>query len=289
MTIVAGFSASSRGRAPLYLATQIARCTGQKMVAASIVERPWPPKQDPVEQEYLDHLTGQVKRTLEEAVTSLSDDVDTWVVVSESDSLPSGLTDLATEIGAEVVVVGSSSAGLLGRVALGGVTGRLVHTAHLPVAIAPRGYPRAPGAIRRLSVAYGGHAEAVGLIASSAALAKRWSAELRIVSLTVRPPGGAFDRSAEDLVIAQWRKRTTDEITKQLNDIRSAIALPEIDVVISTGYDWREAVENVPWEAGDLVLLGSGAAGVKTQVFLGSAAAKILRHSPVPVMILPAR
>ncbi|MEV0200442.1 universal stress protein [Nonomuraea sp. NPDC050691] len=35
------------------------------------------------------------------------------------------------------------------------------------------------------------------------------------------------------------------------------------------------------------LLLGSGAAGPLAQVFLGSAASRILRHAPVPVMILP--
>jgi len=40
-------------------------------------------------------------------------------------------------------------------------------------------------------------------------------------------------------------------------------------------------------ETGDLLLLGSGAAGQTAQVFLGSAASKILRHAPVPVMIVP--
>ena len=36
-----------------------------------------------------------------------------------------------------------------------------------------------------------------------------------------------------------------------------------------------------------MLLLGSGAAGPMAQVFLGSAASKILRHAPVPVMIVP--
>ena len=289
MTIVAGFSASSRGRAPLNLAAQIARSTGEKLVAASIVERPWPPKDDPVEREYLAYLTGQVKRQLEEALATLPKDLDSWPVVSESDSIPTGLTELATEVGAEAVVVGSSSTGLLGRVALGGVTGRLVHTARVPVVIAPRGYPVADGPIRRLSIAYGGQAEAVGLIAAGADLAKRWSATLRIVSFTVRPVRSVAERSAEDLVVRQWLRRTTDEITKQLDDVRSRIAVPDVDVVIGQGHDWREAVEGVEWAPGDLFLMGSGAAGTKAQVFLGSAASKILRHTPVPVMIMPAR
>ena len=113
---------------------------------------------------------------------------------------------------------------------------------------------------------------------------------LRIVSFTVRPrrrSRGTIEPSAEDLVVEQWSRRTVDEITKQLNAARSKIALPDVEVVIGSGHDWWEAVEDVPWEIGDLLLLGSGAAGPTAQVFLGSAASKILRHAPVPVMIVP--
>ena len=113
---------------------------------------------------------------------------------------------------------------------------------------------------------------------------------LRIVSFTVRPVpmfAGTIEPSAEDLVIEQWSRRTFDDIVKQLNDVRAHIPVPDVDVVVGTGYDWREAVENVPWETGDMLLLGSGAAGQVAQVFLGSAASKILRHAPVPVMIVP--
>jgi nucleotide-binding universal stress UspA family protein len=113
---------------------------------------------------------------------------------------------------------------------------------------------------------------------------------LRIVSFTVRPVpmfAGAIETSAEDLVIEQWSRRTFDEIIKQLNAVRARIPVPDVDVVVGTGYDWREAVESVSWEAGDMLALGSGAAGQVAQVFLGSAASKILRHAPVPVMIVP--
>jgi nucleotide-binding universal stress UspA family protein len=124
----------------------------------------------------------------------------------------------------------------------------------------------------------------------SAELAKRWSVALRIVSFTVRPKTalrGTIEPSAEDLVVEQWARRTVEEITKQLNDVRSKIPLPNIEVMIGSGHDWQEAVEDVSWETGDLLLLGSGAAGPTAQVFLGSAASKILRHAPVPVMIVP--
>jgi nucleotide-binding universal stress UspA family protein len=67
------------------------------------------------------------------------------------------------------------------------------------------------------------------------------------------------------------------------------VSIPDVDVVIGTGTDWRQAVENIAWETGDVLLLGSGASGPMAQVFLGSAASKILRHAPVPVMIVPKR
>ena len=128
------------------------------------------------------------------------------------------------------------------------------------------------------------------LIATSAELAKRWSVRLRIVSFTVRPVakfGGAIEPSVEDLVVAQWVRRTSDDIVKELNDARARIAIPDVDVVIGTGYEWREAVENVPWEPGDMLLRGSGGGRSGGAGFLGSAASKILRRAPVPVMIVP--
>ena len=170
------------------------------------------------------------------------------------------------------------------------MTDRLVHTAVVRVALAPRGYPLSVDPVRRLTAAYGGQADVVGLIATCAELAKKWSVRLRIASFTVRPTtmfSGSIEPSAEDLVVEQWSRRTFDEIAKQLNDVRASIAIPDVEVVIGTGHDWREAVETIAWETGDILLLGSGAAGPAAQVFLGSAASKILRHAPVPVMIVP--
>ncbi|MEN3320142.1 MAG: hypothetical protein V7643_3544 [Mycobacterium sp.] len=290
MTIIAGFSSSRQGTAPLNLAAQISRWTGDKVVAAAIVERPWPVKEDPIEDEYLRYVTSAAAQAIERVVNQLPRDLDIPTVVHQSTSIPTGLTELVEAHDARLVVVGSSSSGLLGRVALGSVTERLVHTAVVPVAIAPRGYPLGPEPIRRLTAAYGGEADINGLIAAAAELAKQWPVQLRIVSFTVRPVtmfSGSIEPSAEDLVVQQWARRTMDDIVKQLNNVRANISVPDVEVVVGSGHDWREAVESVSWEAGDILLLGSGAAGQAARVFLGSAASKILRHAPVPVMIVP--
>jgi nucleotide-binding universal stress UspA family protein len=290
MTIIAGFSSSRQGTAPLNLAVQLSRTTGENIVAAAIIERAVPSGLDPIEDEYQGYVADQATKSLERVVEQIRGDLDISLVVHQSSSIPRGLTELVDQHGADLVVVGSSSSGLLGRVALGSVTERLVHTAKVPVAIAPRGYPLSPGPVQRLTAAYGGAADAVGLITTSAELAKKWSVRLRIASFTVRPVtmyGGSIERSAENLVVKQWTRKTMDAALEQLEDARRQVEVPDVDVVIGAGTDWRDAVDGIAWQSGDLLLLGSGAAGPVSQVFLGSAASKILRHAPVPVMIVP--
>jgi nucleotide-binding universal stress UspA family protein len=290
VTIIAGFSASRQGSAPLNLAAQLARTTGDKIVAAAVVERVRPAGADHIEDEYRGYLASQAAASLERVVERVCGDLDIAVTVHQSTSIPHGLMELVAQHSAELVVVGSSSSGLLGRVALGSVTERLVHTSEVPVAIAPRGYPLSPVPIQRLTAAYGGAADAAGLIATSAQLAQQWKTRLRIASFTARPVtmfGGSIERSAEELVVQRWTRKTMEAAVKQLNDARATVSIPNVEVVIGSGTEWQEAVENVSWSAGDLMLLGSGAAGPMAQVFLGSAAAKILRHAPVPVMIVP--
>lgn len=292
MTLIAGFSASGHGPAPLHLAAQIARASGERIVAAAIVESPSPRKPEMFEVDYLNHLVEHAQQSLAAMADQLPGDLDVQQVVHQASSVPAGLVELTTEVGADTVVVGSSSSGALGRIALGSVTDRLVHTAAVPVAIAPRGYPAQDGAIRRLTVAYGGRADQVGLVAASSELAERWSARLRIASFTVRPVtmfSGAIETAAEDLVVKQWARSTQQGITAQLETVRSGLGSREVDVVIGAGATWRDAVEAIEWGAGDILVLGSGAAGPVAQVFLGSAAAKILRHAPVPTLIMPRR
>jgi nucleotide-binding universal stress UspA family protein len=290
MTIIAGFSSSRLGSAPLNLAAQLARTTGQKVIAAAVVERALPAGVDPIEDEYRRYLASRAAASLERVVEQLSVDLDVSVTIHYSTSVPNGLMELVDQHNADLVVVGSSSSGLLGRVALGTVTERLVHTSGVPVAIAPRGYPSTPVPVQRLTAAYRGDADGASLISTSVELAERWKVRLRIASFTVRPLtmfGGAIESTAEELVVQQWTQRTVDAAARQLDAVRAQVAHPDVDVVIGTGTEWPEAVDDIAWELGDVLLLGSAAAGPLAQVFLGTTASKILRHAPVPVMIVP--
>ena len=56
---------------------------------------------------------------------------------------------------------------------------------------------------------------------------------------------------------------------------------------MATGRSWSEALEALPWEKGDVLVLGSSSASLMSRLFLGSNATKIVRHSPVPVIVVP--
>jgi hypothetical protein len=103
MTIIAGFSASRQGSAPLNLAAQLARTTGEKIIAAAVVERALPAGVDPIEDEYQGYVTSQATASLERVVDQLRGDLDISVTAHQSTSIPRGLMELVGQHGADLV------------------------------------------------------------------------------------------------------------------------------------------------------------------------------------------
>jgi len=52
-------------------------------------------------------------------------------------------------------------------------------------------------------------------------------------------------------------------------------------------YTDQYSYEHIDWHDGDLLVLGSSESGPVSRVFLGSRAAKIIRHAPVAVLVVP--
>jgi nucleotide-binding universal stress UspA family protein len=57
--------------------------------------------------------------------------------------------------------------------------------------------------------------------------------------------------------------------------------------VIGHGTEWAAALAEPGWDDGDLLTVGSSSAGPLARVFIGSRSSKIVRHSPVPVVVVP--
>jgi nucleotide-binding universal stress UspA family protein len=77
----------------------------------------------------------------------------------ESLSVGRGLHELAEREAADLLVLGSSRRGLIGRVLVGDDTLAALNGAPCAVAIAPSGYGHEPGIVRKIGVAYDGSPE----------------------------------------------------------------------------------------------------------------------------------
>ena len=86
----------------------------------------------------------------------------------------------------------------------------------------------------------------------------------------------------------QWSEEIEAAARAALEKVSDLAAVPkDIETVVGRGESWGEAVDDVEWEPGDVLVVGSSSVGPIARVFLGSRATKIIQHSPVPVVLVP--
>jgi nucleotide-binding universal stress UspA family protein len=292
MTIVAAYAPDGRGRAVLHLAAMLARSAQDEIVVCAVVPESWPPSPARVDAEYQAHLERAAEEALEQARARLPTDLKVSTVVRHARSAPRGLLDAAEQYGAAAIVTGSSAAGGSGHVSIGSTTARLLHSSAFPVALAPRGFRRRPDArVERVTVAYGGSEGAEELLTAAAAETARVGATLRLASFAVhaRPPYTAgVGRQADEEMITEFRQQIEASARPVLERIASMPEHPRApEVVVGRGESWEEALDDLDWEEGDVLVVGSSSIGPVARVFLGSRATKIVRHSPVPAIVVP--
>jgi nucleotide-binding universal stress UspA family protein len=290
MTIVVGFAPDGRGHAVLHLAAMLARSGGEDLLVCAVVPAPWPPSPAKVDAEYQTYLQGAAENALSRARGRLPADVPASYEVVHARSAPAGLLEVAERENASLIVAGSAAEGGSGMVAVGSTSARLLHSSHVPIALAPRGFRVGPGArVTRVTAAYGGSDD--DLVVAAAGVAARVGAALRIASFAVRPRAPytvAVGTEADDAMTAQWSEDISGRARAALDEVADLPAVPpELDAVIGHGEDWGEALEDVDWRDGDVLVVGSSSIGPLARVFLGSRATKIVRHSPVPVVVVP--
>jgi nucleotide-binding universal stress UspA family protein len=290
MTMVVGFAPDGRGHAVLHLAALLARSGREDLVVCAVVPAPWPPSPAKVDAEYQAYLQGSAENALSRARARLPSDLPASFEVLHTRSAPGGLLDVAERESASLIVVGSAADGGSGMVSLGSVSARLLHSSHVPIALAPRGFRIPPDArVARVTAAYSGADE--DLVVAAAGVAARVGASLRIASFAVRPRPpytAGVGREADDAMTSQWVEDISARGRAALDDVADLPFSPrECEATIGHGEDWGEALEDVEWRDGDVLVVGSSSIGPLARVFLGSRATKIVRHSPVPVVVVP--
>ena len=223
-----------------------------------------------------------------------------------SRSAARGLHAAAVSERADLIVVGSSHRGPLGRVLAGSVGERLLSGAPCGVAVAPRGHAaRESRRIEAIVVAFDGSAEARFALRIAHGLAACTGARVRALMVIVpSSPGVAVGEvvpfSSVDAVVPLGdverleTMQLADGLERQERAARAALeaaveALVEgakIEQQVLVGPDPASTILDAARGA-DLLVLGSRAYGPVRRALVGSVSVRVVRHAPCPVLVMP--
>src|ERR671916_1476766 len=278
------------GRDALSLGRMLASTGDVTLTVCVVVPQTWDyPSPARVDAEYAAFLKQYAEEAIAEAREFFGEEVLAEYTSTSASSASEGLIATAAEKDAALIVLGSARHGPLGRITVGGIANEMLHISPVPVALSPRGYRPSSGArLRRVTCAFAGSTQSRSAFDAAVQLSSRHGVPLRLATLVVRdrqmyPSQVGYD--AERLVIEQWRQQA-------LEAQREALAmLPDggvgVESGVFSGRDWEDALDSLPWEEGEVLVVGSSRLGPVARVFLGSNSVKIVRSSPVPVLVIP--
>jgi nucleotide-binding universal stress UspA family protein len=293
MTVVVAYLAGKGGSSVLHLAVEAARTLKTSLTVTTVVPRPWltpsPARIDAEYAEWADKLAADSGREAARLLAPMAEELDVGYHTVAHRSVSGGLLEAVAELKAEVLVLGSASSGQRGQVVLGSTADRLLHSAPVPLAISPRGYRGcASGCLSRITVGYPGTPDAVPVVKRVADLTDDLDVPLRVATFAVRgrtmyPPEVGLH--AEDSILAEWANQARIALAQLKSD---GVVADQVELLVVTGNGWDEALDAVDWIDGEILALGTSPRSGIASVFLGSRGAKIVRHSPVPVLVFPA-
>ena len=291
MTVVVGYLAGRVGLSGLHLGVRVARTLKTSLTVVTIVPRPWlTPSRGRVDAEYeqfADQLAADSAAEAQRQLRKLSDGLEVSYRYRAHRSVSGGLIEIVEESDAEILVLGSLPSARRGQVVIGSTADWLLHSSRVPVAISPRGYRAHAAGLTQLTCAYAATPEAVDVVRRCTAVAQRFGVPMRVLTFAVR--GKAMYQSgvgldAEDSIVEAWASQA---LAIQDNLKIDGIVAEEVVLQVVTAKSWRQALRATGWQDGEILALGTSPRGDMRRVFLGSRSAKIIRHSPVPVLVLP--
>jgi nucleotide-binding universal stress UspA family protein len=215
---------------------------------------------------------NDARAVLEAAREGAGIEGEPWCI--ESSSVGAALHQLAEDVDADLLVVGSSRRGLVGRVMLGDDTCAALNGAPCAVATAPAGYAEQRHAIGRVGVGYSGSPESEHALGVARELARRFSARLAAFEAVSIPAlvvmGGAAPVGM-----------SIDELVSEAQDHLSSLGV-EAQAAYGTA-----AEELFLFSASvDLLIVGSRSYGPVGRVIHGSTASRLTRSARCPLLVL---
>ena len=273
-TIVVGFDGMSQGVDAVQLARALADETTRLVVCCV-----YPP-------EVGDHGTAKrddAERRVRVARERLADRPHTRVAVRAAFSAGAGLHEEAEESGADLLVVGSSHRGPIGRVVPGSVTRQALRAAPCDVAVAPL-WLQSGGDISfgAIGVAFDGGPASEAALEQAASLAREHAGKLRLIAV-IEPPGTKWSSAWA------WPPPPTAGVREAVGQ-RAGAALTRAGGGVEGVVD---VVEGVPAHellvasaALDLLVVGSRGYGPVRRTLLGTVSGQVTEAAACPVIVV---
>jgi nucleotide-binding universal stress UspA family protein len=237
-----------------------------------------------VDAEWVADRHRAAEAVLDGARTALKDttgEIDYRSVASSSAA--HGLHDLAEQLGAAVIVVGSGRDAARNRLFAGSTAQRLLAGSDCPVAVAPAGLTAPVGAAGRVGVAYVDTPDGRTALQEAARLARRTGASLRLYTVVAEG-----DATLPFLIGDDVERAFLDTARETYERSLAAAAATVDDLTV----DWRIMAGNVVESLADLdevdaLFCGSRGYGPARRVLLGGVSAKLVRRARRPVIVVP--
>lgn len=282
--IVVGFDAQEASLDALRLGAELAAATGASLHVAVVLPR----GNNPFERAIAGgRISDELDETLfKSAALQLGGASFTRASLEgglSGRSAARALHEYAGAENADLIVVGSSHRGGLGRVLPGSVAESLLRGAPCAVAVAPRGYAeRDRSPLGLVGVAFDGSEEARLALVAAQRLAAALGARLRVITAVPELTGFDFAASQMDRLLELQRS----EYRQVLDEAVSAVGdETEVESVLEEGDPAVQlAVQGAEL---DLLLIGSRGYGPVRGALLGAISTAVLRSSPCPVLVTP--
>jgi nucleotide-binding universal stress UspA family protein len=271
-SVIVGVDGSQGGRDAIAFARQLVDPDGRLTLAHVYAEelRSPGPSAAAADEAKREHALALLDRARAEA------GIEAELRAVQARSPGRGLHVLAQDAGADLLVVGSSRQGILGRVLLADETHEALNGAPCAVAIAPAGYARHPTTIHRIGVGYNDSPESGNAISFARALAARFRAELSAFEAVSLPSytfiGGPVPLEGEQL-------------EEMVDAARARIAaLGGVEPHAAYGI----ACDELALYSGsvDLLVLGSRDYGPLGRLVHGSTSQQLARSARCPLLVL---
>ena len=282
--IIVGIALRDDDDAPLALAGALAELTGAPL--ALVTSYPYGGAPMFVTPELITDMRAQAEHALAEIAGRVGAGVEVSAHVRPELSPALALHDVAIELAAAAIVVGSSHRGRFGRVLAGSVGAGLLHGAPCPVAIAPRGYERPLDGFRRVGAGFVDSIEGRSALAAASGIAG--TAGGSVVAFAVDEPiEWSPALTSPGWSVPQAFQGVREEHARRAGE--KAGRLVPADRLESVEVPVGDPAQILAEQSADLDLLvcGSRGYGAVRSVILGSTSRRLAHTARCPLLVVP--